>query len=252
MTSYSWVFWPVLLLVIAGGGGYAFHTVRKKVRHVSKELFGTQDLLEGIRSQEEEYANTPKSVASMTNLYLPRISRDFPDFNYPQFVQRSQNLLQAVFLALSTQDLQYLKEGDQALQEQARLRIDADRTAGIVHHFEKPHIYQTEITRYEKKAGLCIITLQHAVGYYAYITEPDGTMKSGSKDVPKQTRYNTELVYVQDFDRTKEDTAFGTLCPICGAPVKNLGRKHCEYCGAAIAEIQQKVWKIHRYQEVAR
>lgn len=45
-------------------------------------------------------------------------------------------------------------------------------------------------------------------------------------------------------------SAVGTTCPNCGAPVKNLGAKKCEYCGSYIEPVNIKVWKLQNFHEV--
>ena len=37
----------------------------------------------------------------------------------------------------------------------------------------------------------------------------------------------------------------GLSCPHCGAPVRNLGQKFCEYCGSGVIEVNTRVWKFN-------
>ena len=45
-------------------------------------------------------------------------------------------------------------------------------------------------------------------------------------------------------DAEKNDT-----CPNCGAPIKNLGAKFCEYCGSAVEVINSRVWSLEHIKE---
>ena len=54
---------------------------------------------------------------------------------------------------------------------------------------------------------------------------------SGDENRLEQTKYNVEVMYIQDEKIAKIDNAVGTTCPHCGAPVTNLGAMYCEYCG---------------------
>lgn len=50
-----------------------------------------------------------------------------------------------------------------------------------------------------KRDGRCVISIQSAVEYFYYKTA-SGKLISGDKEYKKQTRYNMELVYIQDID----------------------------------------------------
>ena len=39
------------------------------------------------------------------------------------------------------------------------------------------------------------------------------------------------------------------ICPNCGAPVKTLGEKFCQFCGTAIKEINIRSWKFNSVNE---
>ena len=41
-------------------------------------------------------------------------------------------------------------------------------------------------------------------------------------------------------------------CPHCGAPVKTLGQKQCEYCTSGLEDINLKSWFISSYKEDKR
>ena len=83
----------VLLLVLAGIIYYAYCNIRKKLRDTSRMLFGTDSMIEGMKQREKEVEMTPKSVSSATNLYMPSIMRDFPEFHYDEMKSRAENVL---------------------------------------------------------------------------------------------------------------------------------------------------------------
>ena len=65
-----------------------------------------------------------------------------------------------------------------------------------------------------------------------------------------QTRYDIDLMYVQDAEKIAEgDTLLSNNCPNCGAPIKTLGVKTCPYCGSTVAEINVRTWSINRLTE---
>lgn len=122
------------------------------------------------------------------------------------------------------------------------------RKAGIRETYTQIKVHQTEVANYRKSIGSCVITFQSAVEHYHY-REKDGRLVSGDRERKEQTKYNTELVYIQD-ERLAGGSAVGTVCPNCGAPVSQLGNLRCEYCGLAVTPVNLKVWKLHSYYEV--
>ena len=51
-----------LLAVILASGVILYVKIRRKLRMISRLAFGTDSFIEGIRSQEDRLATTPKSV----------------------------------------------------------------------------------------------------------------------------------------------------------------------------------------------
>lgn len=245
--------WVPLIVVglILGGGAIGYFTIRNKIRRFSKTVFGTESIAEGLRNQQTEAANTPKSVASMTKIYLPHIQRDFPEFSYQQFKAKVENMLKSAFIAITNENPDRLVNASDELKKSVKLIIDSNKEQGKKEVYEDITIYQTEITKYTKIAGTCVITLQSAVGHLHYVTK-NGKVVSGSKEFREQCRYNTDIVYIQDVNKLTSDklTSLGTNCPNCGAPITNLGSKFCEYCGTGVRVININVWTINKYQKL--
>lgn len=227
-------------------------TMIQKVRALSRAAFGTNSLRKGLELQRERLAVTPKSVSGMTKIYLPQIAEDFPAFHYDEFKQKAENMLRSAFTAVSRQDPALLTNASAELKKQVSLGIQEDRRNGLRRQYLDVRIHQTEISGYRKGGGCCTVTLQSAVGHRCF-TEKDGALVSGSKEQAVQTKYNTELVYIQNaagLESGSADRARGLTCPNCGAPVTGLGEKVCEYCGSSVEEINVYAWEINRYYEV--
>ena len=225
----NWIPVIVILAVLAGGGYYAYRKIKRKVEDVSQALFGTDSLVEGWNKQADELAATPKSVSGMTRIFEPQIQRDFPDFNLVQFKNKAENMLVSALQAIDSGNVSLIRDASEELKAQVENRIEMNRSEGIREVYEKIRIHRTEISNYEKK---------------------DGTVVSGDENRLEQTKYNVEVMYIQDEKIAKIDNAVGTTCPHCGAPVTNLGAMYCEYCGLAITPINLKVWTLHRFYEV--
>ena len=163
----------VLLLVLAGIIYYAYCNIRKKLRDTSRMLFGTDSMIEGMKQREKEVEMTPKSVSSATNLYMPSIMRDFPEFHYDEM---KTSYLQSI----TKQNPALLSEGTRELKEQLRLRLEMLQNQSQKESFENIHIHRTEIHQYRKQRGRQSIVLQTAVEYFHALKE-NGKVIRGSE-----------------------------------------------------------------------
>ena len=248
--NLEWI--PLIIFgLIIGAGAIGVITIRNKLRNFSRSVFGTDSLAQGLRSQQEDLANTPKSVSSMTRIYLPQIQKDFPEFNYEEFKVKVENMLKSAFFAITSENEGLLVEASDDLNKSVQLIIQSNKAQGKKEFYENIAIHQTEITGYKKQAGTCVITLQSAVGYRHYIKQ-NGKVISGSTELSEQCRYNTDIIYIQDVDKLNSETvsSLGTNCPNCGAPIKNLGSKFCDYCGTGVRVVNINVWAINKFQKI--
>lgn len=247
--SSGQIIFLVILAALLGGGFYGYHVIRTKIESFSRAAFGTKSLVEGLEQQADLIAETPKSVSGMTRIFEPQIQKDFPDFNLVQFKNKAENMLISALQAISAGNVSLLRETSNELTEQVRNQIQANVAEGVTETYRQIHIHRTEITNYVKREGKCIITFQSAVEYFHY-KEKDGRVTDGDKERKQQTKYNIEVMYIQNEKLAKLDNAVGTTCPNCGAPIVKLGALYCEYCGTAVTPINLKVWTLHRYYEV--
>ena len=247
--SSGQIIFLVILAALLGGGFYGYHVIRTKIESFSRAAFGTKSLVEGLEQQADLIAETPKSVSGMTRIFEPQIQKDFPDFNLVQFKNKAENMLISALQTISAGNVSLLRETSNELTEQVRNQIQANAAEGVTETYRQIHIHRTEITNYVKREGKCIITFQSAVEYFHY-KEKDGRVTDGDKERKQQTKYNIEVMYIQNEKLAKLDNAVGTTCPNCGAPIVKLGALYCEYCGTAVTPINLKVWTLHRYYEV--
>ncbi|MDO4304077.1 MAG: zinc ribbon domain-containing protein [Bacillota bacterium] len=245
----------VILIMTLTVFGCIFVAVRKAKRAVesfSQEAFGTSDIMEGFRQAEQEYAATPKSVSAMTSLYLPKIKRDFPEFQYDEMKVRAENALTSYLLGVDKMSPGMLKEGNQELQDKLEMRIEMLRAEGHREHFGSIKLHRTEISDYKKRNGRCIITFQTALQYYHTLEDESGKMLDGRSDLLTQAKYNTDVIYIQDRELVEDerDLSLGLNCPNCGAPISGTGSKVCEYCGTPIVELNIYAWIFSNITEV--
>lgn len=235
----------ILAVVIIG----IYMKVRTSVRKFSKEMFGTEDIVEGIKREELLAENTPKSAMGMTRLMLPLIEKDFPGFNWAQFRSEAESILREYLLCISKGEVMHDEMASRTLGDQVEQRIRELSLNKEKEYFDDIKIHQTEIKNYKKSDGICLIEIHTSVQYHHYIMS-DGEIVSGSKTHMVQTRYLIELQYIQDeILASGEEEAIGLTCSQCGGPIKNLGAKYCEYCGSAIRVVDLMVWKFHKIYE---
>ena len=88
------------------------------------------------------------------------------------------------------------------------------------------------------------------MGMISYLEDENGRLINGDRENKLQTVYEVDLVYLQDADKMGVYAeGLGLTCPNCGAPVRNLGQKVCEYCGSGIIEVNTRVWKFNSITE---
>ncbi len=227
--------------------------IRYKVRQFSRDVFGTSTLNEGIQKQKEIMSETPRSVASMTTIYLPQIKRDFPEFNFEQYSQKAEVVLKDYLNAISEKTELANTDCSEDLTLQVNNIIDDLNRQGAASYFSQIVIHDTQISMYKKTGATVEITFQSAVEYIGYLSNENGELLSGNKDLKTQTVYDICLVYIQDISKIKEhnhgEGSVGLNCPNCGAPITNIGTKFCEYCGTGIKEINIYSWKFNRIDE---
>lgn len=244
----SRIIWIVIGCLAAAAAVPVVIRIRRTFLRTVRGIRTIEHMLE---NQAERLEETPKSVAGMTRVFLPQIQQDFPEFNLNEFRQRAENMLRAALAAVDTGNIEAMKDPSEELRQQIRLKIEDLDRRGEREHFNGIEIHQTEIARYLKEKGTCVIQLQSAVGYYHYTQARDGRVLSGDKSRKTQTKYEVELVYIQDASLLQDGTkSEGLTCPNCGAPITNLGSKFCEYCKTAIQEINIRVWAINRIREL--
>ena len=247
-------FIPLIAVLLGIGAVVAGVCVaRSKIRKVSREMFGTDSLIQGYNKQKKMVSETPKSVRSMTNVYLPLIIQDFPEFDYPLYKSKAEALLRSFFTAVTTKNVLTLSEdANSNLKNTVTGIIEALNAQNQTQIYAENVFHDTEIARYIKNGVTVTILFNISVGQYMYIEDEHGAVVLGSKDLKHQTIYDVALVYVQDIDKMGGSAVadgLGLNCPNCGAPIKNLGQKFCDHCGSGIIEINTHAWHFDSVKE---
>jgi len=250
--------YAILIIILSVMAGtflflvYWMRRIRRKINSFSREVFGTESILEGAAKMKAEYAATPKSVSAMTSLCLPKITKDFPDFNYNEMKTRANNLLTSYLLAIEEKNPDLLQEGNTELKNKVSNYIQLLNNQNSSEHFRDISIHRTEISGYRKDKGRCIITFQSSLEYYHYLTDSGNQVIVGEKELTYQTRFEVDLIYIQDRSLVEQelDHALGINCPNCGAPLTSLGAKVCVYCDSPVIELNIHAWSFSDVREV--
>jgi endogenous inhibitor of DNA gyrase (YacG/DUF329 family) len=263
----------IIIFVILIGGGIILYFVNKAIRAVrnaSNSIAGqvathiAKEILEGDDSVMGDAMNSPaepRSISDMTSVYTPAIARDFPDLNVRQLISSAENLLclslGAIQKASTGEDIDALRgiwsrpddlSVTEAYEHGIENRIRSLRSIGQSEFFTDMRVHRTGIYAYQKNEGTCTITFQTSVEYFHYIKQ-NCNIINGSDRVKAQERYNLELIYIFDDAKIGTDItkSIAANCPNCGAPVKGLGNRQCEYCGTMLKTIDIRIWKMNKF-----
>lgn len=227
--------------------------VKYKVSKFSKNLFGTDDIKKIANDLMIEGSTTHKSVSGMTSIFLPQIVADFPDFNYNEMKSRSDSMLLTYLRSIDNGSMLELKYANEELKIRLSKYLEMLCEQNIHENYDMLKLHQTEIKMYKKTAGRCVITFETSLECMHY-KERDGKLLEGSKEYKYQTKYNIDMVYIQDRDKVENDgeRALGVNCPNCGAPISVIGKKYCQYCGSGVEEYNIKAWSFSDVKEIHR
>ncbi len=242
----------VLIVVVIGIISIWISKARQKVREFSNLAWGTDSLSEGVRKMQQEYSETPKSVSAMTGLYLPKIKKDFPEFQYDEMKTRAENVLCSYLLSIDRNNPGELKEGNRELRDKLEMYISMLKGKGQREYYQKIKIHRTEISEYKKRDGRCIITFQSAIQFLYYMQDEQGKLLAGNKEMYTQEKYDIDVIYIQDREKIANelDLSLGVNCPNCGAPISGLGSKLCAYCQTPVVEINIYAWTFSNVRAV--
>ncbi len=243
---YNYLFWIIPLVIILGTFAY----ITQKIRYFSRQLFGTNSLIEGLRQEKLAQSNTPRSLNSMEPVYLPMIKKDFPGLNIDELKKKAERVLQSSLQAISSQKVDLLSaEVPDEIRQKVITEIGDLKEQGLKQYYDQVKLHRTVINDYKKEEGLVRLTFQTGLESFARI-EKDGKVLSGDANFRSQLVFASQYLYVQDEKKVKDKTALGLTCPQCGAPITSLGNKVCAYCSSTIQEVNLHVWRLTDFRLV--
>lgn len=210
------------------------------INRIVKEFFGSESLKELFDNNEIIYNETPKSLSSMEMIYSNDLKNDFPDLNINELKSSSEQYIRDVLNSIESKNTDKLEKISDKLTSYVESKIEDLKDKKI--DIDNIKMHKTVVNKYEKKDGIASISFQTSLEY-SY--KEDNSVR---KKI--QTRYKTEFIYIIDASKLdKKVKALGINCPNCGAPIKTLGHKHCEYCNTGVVDIVKKTWIINNIKE---
>lgn len=193
-----------------------------------------------------------KDVSGLTTVLLPTIQNFFNDFNKDEMFLWVETNLRNIFDAIETRKESKLDTNELSLiKDKLVLQIRNLNKDDITKTYHDIVFHKHAIKDFRKDDGKAIITISTSLEYY--YEEKRGEEVIVKSDYKKQTRYQTEFIYVFDVNKTEYDIkALGLNCPNCGSPIRGYLQKECDYCKCGIdirALDFKKCWKIINFTE---
>jgi len=224
-----------------------------KAKKFAKDVGLKKEDVSQIIGSINDVESTPKTISGMTNLMLPKIVADFPEFDKDLIFRKTEESLSIIFNSLSTGSKDELDKIP-LLKGIISNAIDDYENNNIKVNFSDIKFHKFTIRYYTKENGVATITVDTALEYY-YTKEKDGKKIVDCKR-KMQTAYSCNFIYIYDesaIDETYYRTVVGLNCPNCGAPIRSLKQESCSYCGTAIAKIYKDInvkgWAFSSYKE---
>ncbi len=170
----------------------------------------------------------PRSLSSLESVAMPKILRDFPDFNAKVFSQRVRRDAKT-----------YYESG-----MQHKVLFGHDATEHFLETFEdrlpegvkdRITVHRVTVAGYDGSSRRKLLTCQAAVGYF-------------NENGAQQER-RLVLQYIAGYADDPGSEVVGFNCPNCGAPLPAAGARVCVYCGTSFVAPVDRGWMLFDAQE---
>lgn len=241
MNIYNLLILLIIILTIKAVTDHHRDEKKRESDLLAKHGLDPDSMKNTLDTVQQMRVQNARPVMAMTTMYLPRIIEDFPDFNFEEMRERAEVVLVSYLRAIDQNDISLFKYGSKQLEDVLRSKIEMNIDAGCEENYDLIKVNRTEIAKYLKSAGRYVIVMQSSIECLHYILK-EGELIDGSRDQKYQTRFEMELAYVQDAKIVDEhgDKTMAVNCPNCGAPVRSIANKFCEYCGSSLIDLNLK------------
>ena len=222
--------WWQIALIIGGGalvlfGG--FMGIRRATRGMRERLGIIKNAIDEAIAADKE-PEKPRSLSSLESVLLPKIQKDFPDFNPKIFAERVRRDAKTYYESGVQGKVLYTDDATETFKSDFEDRLPADVKDGI-------NVRRVSIAAYDGSARQKILTCQAAVGF------------NDTTDTPRERRL--VLVYIAGYADDPDSPVKGFNCPNCGGPLPAAGARVCAYCGTAFTAPVALGWMLSDARE---
>lgn len=230
------------------------YIIKKIKRNLSTSFMGQIiSAAKNAKNIEMQEYERQKDVCGMTKLVEPRICEDFNNFNKSLLYSKVESNLRKIFNALESKNIDIIKSDRELsfVKNEVEQKIEDLNSMGKNLKYDGVKFHRHALKKYTKIDGVATVQISSTLEYY-YSETGDSNIKLSKKfdGLKKQTRYTTDFVYVYDESNfNPSQVAFGINCKNCGAPIKSLDSKTCQFCGTYMEPINLKAWYMSHYSE---
>ena len=207
--------WWHIALIVAGGVLLAGWGIARATK-------GLRSRLSYLKDADKE-PEKPRSLSSMESVLLPKILRDFPDFNPRIFAERVRRDARTYYQSGIDGKVLYSDDATETFRERFSDRLPTDVKGGV-------NVHRVTLAGYDGSTRKKLLTCQAAVGF------------TDTTDTPRERRLT--LLYVAGYADNPESPIVGFNCPNCGAPLPAAGARVCVYCGTAFSAPVSLGWLL--------
>ena len=152
------IFLGIIALVIYGNLKNAFRKLGFNVNSIS-------DMTDEMARIKREDSTRARSISGMTDLLLPQIRRDFPEFNVNELYAMTESSLRKIFNSIEEKNKDYVNDMPLIRNSVSNI-IDDYENAAITVQYDDVEFHKFAISKYERKDGVATVTVTASVGYY--------------------------------------------------------------------------------------
>lgn len=166
-----------------------------------------------------------KSVGGMTNMYLGKIQKEFPNYHNNEVENIIKNTIQEYLEILSG------KRSDFSKNVSERFKTTKGSIQGTITNIKYNSI---AIYNYIKASDYATVIYRCSVGYDL----------NGSR---VETRFEVDYSYELASEKNEN---IGLVCPVCGGKYDSIHDTKCPYCGALVVKDTYMNWFVTNIQEI--
>lgn len=215
------IVFAIIVLIIVGIILYIYLEIKKGVKSIFRGYNGSQ-ILGMIKEADLRIQHEPKSVSGGDSLFLPLITKDYPDIDINLLKSNIKSCIMDIFTCIEKNDRDYIKNK----YDENILTFYDNLTSEKNNTYNEIKFHKCAISNYVKNQQHLTIIFQIAFQYY-----------NNKQIVQKKYEINYTYHYNDENDNV-------IRCSHCGAPISKLGNKICQYCNSSINVNSGYVWII--------